>query len=322
MGDPARPVGDSDNPFDLGLPMVAGTSVPARKPAPPPPEPEPDDIDDEQLRGAWEDWLDDTDTEPASSVGFGEVTGWDVPDYDALDLDDGNGARSAPALIDRTGRRAGNSMRRSPRRADREEVDSRGRSGLVWSILIGLGVAVVLGALILNFVVTPGKRSTPAAAKPTPTPLMNLATTTTPSTTTTGAETTPPAAPVATAGCEQHTGSDYTSGTGPGGTSDGPAAILAFEHGYYVARSGAAARASVAPDASVPTAAAIQAGIDQMPPGVRYCVHITPAPAGGGSIWNVELTEQYPGEQPAIWHQTITTLTAGGRTLILAITQD
>lgn len=48
------------------------------------------------------------------------------------------------------------------------------------------------------------------------------------------------------------------------------------------------------PDSSVD----IQAGIDSLLLGTRYCVHVTPAPAAtdGAQRWNVELVQQVPGE--------------------------
>jgi hypothetical protein len=127
---------------------------------------------------------------------------------------------------------------------------------------------------------------------------------------------------VATPGCVQHAGADYTSGTGAGGTSDGPEVILAFERAYYVQRSGSAARALTSTDSSMPSAVDIQRGIDAVPVGTRYCVRITPAQAGAGAVWAVDLTEQWPGAAPAIYHQSITTTVSTGRTLIAAVAAD
>jgi hypothetical protein len=111
------------------------------------------------------------------------------------------------------------------------------------------------------------------------------------------------------------------SGTDPGGTGSGPDAIFAFERAYYVQRSGFAARAVVADDATVPPADQIQRGINEIPTGTRYCVQITRAgaPAGDQSDWEVRLTQQRPGEGPHAFTQIITTRTASARTLITKI---
>jgi hypothetical protein len=179
------------------------------------------------------------------------------------------------------------------------------------SITIGIGIAVIAAAVVINVVITPGHRSTRTAAASTPSAAAAVPTS--------AAAPATAAADVATPGCEQSAGADHASGTGVGGTTDAPSVILAFERAYYVQRSGSAARAVVAADATALTAATIQTGIDQVPAGTRYCVHITRTPAGGGALWAVDLSEQWPGESPATYHQIVTVSQLGGRTLISAI---
>lgn len=107
-------------------------------------------------------------------------------------------------------------------------------------------------------------------------------------------------------------------GSGPGGDASGPEAILAFQHGYYVARSGEQARNVVAPDAAVSSAADIQRGIDTIPVGTTHCVTITPGAFVGQ--YTVVVTEYRPGAPPLGYNpQLVTTMQIGNRTLITAI---
>ncbi|MFF0488120.1 hypothetical protein ACFYTQ_03775 [Nocardia sp. NPDC004068] len=107
-------------------------------------------------------------------------------------------------------------------------------------------------------------------------------------------------------------------GAEPGGTDSGPAAIMWFQHAYYVERSGERAREVVAPDAVVPPPAVIQRGIDSVPPGTDYCVRVVTRHDGE---YAVEVTERRPGGVPSTYNrQTVTTAVVGGRTLITSIT--
>ncbi|WP_069166275.1 hypothetical protein [Nocardia altamirensis] len=107
-------------------------------------------------------------------------------------------------------------------------------------------------------------------------------------------------------------------GNDPGGFDSGPAAIFAFQHAYYVARSGEEARAATTPNAAVESADAIQQGIDSIPAGTTYCVAITPGAFAGQYV--VVVTENRPGKQPITYNpQLVTTAEDGGRTLISAI---
>lgn len=98
--------------------------------------------------------------------------------------------------------------------------------------------------------------------------------------------------------------------TDPGDQKSGAGVIAAFEHAYYVARSGTAARELTTPDTSLPAKEKIQAGIDTVPTGTTHCVRITPIAAG---IYSVALTEMRPGQPPAQFPQTITTEELDGR---------
>ena len=98
--------------------------------------------------------------------------------------------------------------------------------------------------------------------------------------------------------------------TDPGDQKSGPGVIAAFEHAYYVTRSGTAVRALATPDSSLPAKEKIQAGIDTVPTGATHCVRIAPIAAG---IYSVALTEMRPGQPPAQFPQTITAKELDGR---------
>ncbi len=107
-------------------------------------------------------------------------------------------------------------------------------------------------------------------------------------------------------------------GNGPGGTENGVAAILAFQHAYYVARSGDQARTLVSGDAALPSGADIQAGIDTIPVGTTHCLAITPAAYAGQYF--VVITEFRPDEVPIIYNpQLVGTAKVGGKYLITSI---
>ena len=131
----------------------------------------------------------------------------------------------------------------------------------------------------------------------------------------------PPAAAEQDADCPNRTDGPVTTGRDAGGTTSGPAAIKAFEHAYFVDRSGAKAREVVAPLARVPSAQEIQGGIDtQLAPGTGHCLRITDRTGG---LWGVELTMLPPaGAEPEVLRQLISTAVVDGRTLITAITKD
>lgn len=116
---------------------------------------------------------------------------------------------------------------------------------------------------------------------------------------------------------------EVVRGAEPGGTGSGPAAIMWFQHSFYVERSGERARQVVAPGAAVSPAAVIQRGIDSVLPGTAYCVRVTPAGRNeaGQDRFSVDVTELRPGGTPATYDkQTVTTTVVDGRTLITGIT--
>ncbi|TQC40011.1 hypothetical protein EEB14_57065 [Rhodococcus sp. WS4] len=105
-------------------------------------------------------------------------------------------------------------------------------------------------------------------------------------------------------------------GNGPGGTSDGAAAILAFDHAYYVERSGAKARAVVTPDALLESAETIQGGIDSVPEGTEHCLAVTETAPGR---YAVTLSELRPDGSTKKYEQVVTTADRDGRTYITSI---
>lgn len=106
-------------------------------------------------------------------------------------------------------------------------------------------------------------------------------------------------------------------GAGAGGAGSGADAVLAFQYAYYVTRSGVQARAVVAPDAAVPAAPDIQAGIDTIPPGTTHCLAIV---AIATDRYSVELTEHRPDGATTVYKQTVTTAPRDGHIVITGIT--
>lgn len=105
-------------------------------------------------------------------------------------------------------------------------------------------------------------------------------------------------------------------GKDAGGTDTGVEAIKKFDYGYYVTRSGVAAREAVAPDALVGDAASLQSSIDAMPPGTTHCLQITDR---GNGTYEVRLAEFRPNSEPELTFQVIETARQGDRTVITAI---
>ncbi|WP_405489572.1 hypothetical protein [Nocardia sp. NBC_00511] len=118
--------------------------------------------------------------------------------------------------------------------------------------------------------------------------------------------------------CPAKQDGSLTIGNGPGGTGSGPDAIMAFEHAFYVERSGVKAREVVAPDsATVATADIIQQqGIDPTKAGTTYCLQINGI---GPELYDVDLTEHRPDGTTKIYGQRITTVVRDGKHLILSI---
>ncbi|GAD87072.1 MULTISPECIES: hypothetical protein [Nocardia] len=110
------------------------------------------------------------------------------------------------------------------------------------------------------------------------------------------------------------------TGSGPGDFSNGPAAILGFNHAYYVQRSAEQARRFLTADALVGPSGKLQAGIDAVPADTYHCVTISPLERiGDADLWAVTVTEYHPDSEPYAPRQIITTRTVGELTLISSI---
>lgn len=92
--------------------------------------------------------------------------------------------------------------------------------------------------------------------------------------------------------------------------------IAAFEHAYYVTRSGDAVRALATPNTPLPLADKIQTGIDSIPAGTTHCVRITPV---SDRVYSVVIAEMRPGQAPGQFSQTITTQDIDGRWFVDSI---
>ncbi|SUA80355.1 Uncharacterised protein [Nocardia otitidiscaviarum] len=226
----------------------------------------------------------------------------------------------AAAALARLHRNSGGTRRRVG--ADREPWSVRER---MWDArerwaapLLGmLGVCAVVAAVLVQ--VNKSGEPTSAAAAPTVVPATSAAPddSAAPESPAAGNGATTPVG-AATPECPAEVKGEHVRGNGPGGTRTGPDAILALQHAYYVARSGALARELVAADAAVPSAADIQAGIDTIPPLTTHCVQIAPGAFAGQYI--VIVTEFRPDDSRRIWSpQLVMTTTDADRTVINAI---
>ncbi|WP_216897343.1 hypothetical protein [Nocardia alni] len=110
-------------------------------------------------------------------------------------------------------------------------------------------------------------------------------------------------------GCDPVRSPNLVRGNGTGSLADGPDAILAFEHAYYTARSGTAARAVTTTDADVPSADTIDAGISTITPGTTACVVIMPQTPGR---YLVTISENAAGGAVHSFTQLITTTAQDG----------
>ncbi|MFD3743589.1 hypothetical protein [Nocardia sp. NPDC058633] len=125
----------------------------------------------------------------------------------------------------------------------------------------------------------------------------------------------PSSASPVTAACPTEQIGAMVRANSAGGTESGVAAILAFQHAYYVARSGDQARTLVSSDAVAPSAAAIQAGIDSTPVGTTHCVEISPGAFAGQYL--VKITAFRPDSAPSTYTpQLVETAEFGAKTLI------
>ncbi|NUP29079.1 MAG: hypothetical protein HOQ44_20720 [Nocardia sp.] len=232
-----------------------------------------------EFTGGWSDWVDAPDEDRDA-------------DLVRFPWTDSDPEQTEPARIGRTPARLRDAG------PDDRIVRRRRTAGVLLAavVLLGIATAVVL------YLLAPG---TPGAG-PVPDEGAGLRFTA-------GSAGADPAA----AACPAERTAEVVRGAGPGGTTSGPEAILRFQYAYYVQRSGAEARAAVAPDAPVSAAEVIQAGIDSVAPGTAHCVHITTVADGR---YTVEVTEFRSGGEPATYsRQTVTTAVVDGRTLITGI---
>ncbi|MGW9568387.1 hypothetical protein [Prescottella equi] len=169
-----------------------------------------------------------------------------------------------------------------------------GRSGGKTFMLVGAGVAalsVVTAGAVLAFTGDSGETPVPPLPEST-------------SSAEASAETTA-AAP---AWCETVNEPDRIVGNGAGGRDSGPAVIQAFEHAYYVKRSGDAVASLMVMPSPV---AEIQSFIDAVPVGTDHCVTVLPTP--DPNRWSVDVLLRIPpvGSE-GIHRQWITTAPGDG----------
>lgn len=176
-----------------------------------------------------------------------------------------------------------------------------------WYAMSGVALVAAGGVAVALLLRSIGQDSNPPVATPS---------TTAPTTT---ALTAPVPPPFAEGGpCPVSTVANVVTGNGPGGTANGTDAILALQHAFYVARSGAAVRAVVEDGAlGFGSAEKIQDGINTVPPGTLHCLMIREDVPGQ---YYVEVTERRPNNSVAVYRQAITTADVSGRTLIHSYT--
>ncbi|WP_225724734.1 MULTISPECIES: hypothetical protein [unclassified Nocardia] len=117
-------------------------------------------------------------------------------------------------------------------------------------------------------------------------------------------------------GCEPVRTEQLVRGNGIGGTDSGPNVILAFQHAYYVARSGTVARQATTPDAAVSAADVIDTGIASIPADTKHCVLITPISDGR---FDVVVSEIRPDATVHSYRQFVTVTARNGAVLIAKI---
>ncbi|WP_159925199.1 MULTISPECIES: hypothetical protein [Nocardia] len=277
------------------------------------------DTDSGEAGEDWRDWLADSDAEDegVASARFEDRRNAAAAETSAATVDGGHShyydRPPDQALIDRSGGggRASASLPSRPRRREPRGFRPLAAIGVV------LGVVTLVVSVLVITVSTDKATTLKREAAVASTTVAPASTTVVTASTIVTAPPTAAAPPHAHTmpGCTQARSEGRVSGTGPGGTGNGPDAILAFEHAYYVLRSGAAARA-VVEGAAIPDAEGIQRGIDQVPVDTRYCVEISALSDGR---YLVDLSEQWPGETAATFTQVVTVTSRDGRTLITAI---
>ncbi|MBC2586934.1 hypothetical protein H0B42_00345 [Rhodococcus aetherivorans] len=103
---------------------------------------------------------------------------------------------------------------------------------------------------------------------------------------------------------------------GDGDQVSGEGVIAALEHRYYLLRSGPAVRELMAPEAPLPDAATIQAGIDTVPWGTTHCLEVTTI---GPNTYSAQITEVRPDRRNEFTQRITTTTAEDGRVLIRSI---
>ncbi|MET8650803.1 hypothetical protein [Nocardia aurea] len=192
-----------------------------------------------------------------------------VPLWPGMIPDSGELPRPRPLPPPRTLAPSRAQVRRPPPRR------RRGRSWLVGSVALGASLSAVAVVMVYSSTVTTPRQAATAAD-----PVLGGG-----------------------PGCEPTRTEQLVRGNGVGSLANGPETILAFQHAYYVSRSGAAARALTTEDAAVPTAEVIGAGIASIPPGTQHCVLITPLADGR---FDVVITELRPAAVARTYRQFVT----------------
>ncbi|MDO3650227.1 hypothetical protein [Nocardia mangyaensis] len=281
---------------------------------PPPPTPAPPvyrGADDDGFTGDWNDWNEVT---PAAEPTRGDDVDWN--DWATNTATEQSGDRVEmpvlPRLKDFGG--GGPIARRPRKRYDDERYDdsgSRTKTAAAVKGIVGALVFVVALGLAANIFLGPGDET--AEAKQAVVPGSR--------TTASTATSTPPLPAHALTGCEEFRGDSITISAERGDTATPQGAILGFEYSYYVDRDAAKARTYVTDDAHVGDEAALAAGIETFPLGVKYCIHITRGDSADPTIWHVTVHQQWPGDSAVEKiHQTMrTTEVVDGRYRITSI---
>ncbi|PZU04635.1 MAG: hypothetical protein DI630_00535 [Gordonia sp. (in: high G+C Gram-positive bacteria)] len=175
-----------------------------------------------------------------------------------------------------------------------------------------IGVAAVVGVMVIGLVVAIVVASKPEAPKtPTITLPEGTVSTSVPTTSTRATPSTPPPPP--TNG--EVAGVPITFGPeNAGGQNGGAEVIAAYDYAYYVKRSGAEAVAMYAPGAQ-PNAGQAQNAIDANPEGTRYQLVITPVVVG--KEYDVLLKVIWPGLPETEARQKFFTTYSDGKYFLL-----
>ncbi|WP_328396891.1 hypothetical protein [Nocardia sp. NBC_00416] len=255
--------------------------------------------------GSWSDWVARANEDSAAPVRDREPHPGATAYADPPEADIPHTDSPAPDSADSTPAGARERLRRrltppdpAAPAPDRSTESAPGRNRWVPALLGIAGAGALGAAAYVQFAVVGGDEAhPPAAAAPSATA---------------------PATAVPDQNCPAERVGNTVQGNDPGGADSGPAAIFGFQHAYYVTRSGEQARALVAPDAAVPSAADIQRGIDTIPIGTTHCVRIAPGAFVGQ--YTVSITEYQPGSAPLSYNpQLVTAMRIGDRTLITGI---